>query len=170
VRIEPEQEISALLAQVRDVVLDAQSHQEVPTALMWNHFMKDLAGNPGSRRSPVQPHISFVTETQSEQQMNAFIDETRFPYRIGRLALKLVVIDTREDIQVFIRYSSDRFGGESMERMMADWRRIVKAIADGSAGTVGEIGALLKGSDSTGPTSGEVIRPIKSPVSTDTTE
>jgi hypothetical protein len=135
--------------QVKDVVLDAQSHQEVPTPLLWNHFMKDLESNPGAARSPIQPHLSFVTETQTESQMNAFIEETRFPYRIGRLALKLVVIDSREDIQVFIRYSSDRFTAESISRMMTDWCRIVQTIADGSTRTIGEFAAVLQPGDAT---------------------
>ncbi len=147
--IDPEQELSALLAQVKDVALDAQSHQEVPTPLLWNHFMKDLESNPGAARSPIQPHLSFVTETQTESQMNAFIEETRFPYRIGRLALKLVVIDSREDIQVFIRYSSDRFTSGTISRMMADWCRIVQTIADGSTRTIGEFAAVLQPGNAT---------------------
>jgi amino acid adenylation domain-containing protein len=148
VHVDPEQDIDSLLAHVREVVLEAHSHQEIPMGLLWSHFMKDIERDPGAGRSPVQPHISFVTETQTESQLNAFIDEAKFPYRIGRLALKLAVIDHGQDILIMVRYSADRFGGESIDRMIADWQQIVQKIVDASLTKVSEFAAVLQPGDS----------------------
>lgn len=147
VQVTPDQEAGSLLAHVRDVVLEAHSYQDIPLALLWHHFMKDLESNPGSRRAPVQPYISFVTETQTASGLNALIDEAKFPYRIGRLALKLVVVDSRDDIQLFIRYAADRFSAESICRMMADWQQIVQKIIDIPSAKVSEFAAVLQPPD-----------------------
>jgi len=149
VQVDPEQDVESLLAHVSDVVLEAHSHQEVPMGLLWSHFMKDIVSDPGAGRSPIQPHISFVTETQTESQLNAFIDETKFPYRIGRLALKMVVIDNGRDMLTMVRYSADRFSGESVERMMADWQHIVQKIVDAPSTKVSEFATLLQPGGST---------------------
>ena len=149
VQVDPEQDVESLLAHVGDVVLEAHSHQEVPMGLLWSHFMKDIVSDPGAGRSPIQPHISFVTETQTESQLNAFIDETKFPYRIGRLALKMVVIDNGRDMLTMVRYSADRFSGESVERMMADWQHIVQKIVDAPSTKVSEFATLLQPGGST---------------------
>ena len=144
VQVDPERDVDSLLAHVRDVVLEAHSHQEIPMGLLWSHFMKDLLSDPGASRAPIQPHISFVTETQTDSQLNAFIDETKFPYRIGRHALKLVVIDNGQDMLTMVRYSADRFSGESVERMMADWQQIVQKIVETPSSKVSELATLLQ--------------------------
>jgi hypothetical protein len=145
VSIYPHQDIDSLLAHVREVVLDAHSHQEVPMALLWQHFMKDLQSNPGGVRSPIQPHISFDTETHTQRK--ALVEEPKSLYRIGRLALKVVVIDNRQDIQILIQYSADRFSSESIAQMMGDWGQIVQTIVDASATKISEFATVLQPRD-----------------------
>ena len=84
VQLAPEQDIDGLLAHVREVSLEAHSHQEIPMALLWGHFMKDLDRNPGSARAPIQPHISFVTETRTDLRPDAL---SRKPKSLTRLAV-----------------------------------------------------------------------------------
>jgi non-ribosomal peptide synthetase component F len=143
VRLAPEDEFDSVLAEVRDVILEAQSRQEIPAALLWSHFMKDLDRNPGSGRSPIQPHISFVTETRADLQPDAFIQETELPYKTGGLALRFVVIDDLQDIRLVTHYSIDRFDRETVDRMLADWRQIVGKIVKTPSAKVSDFAAML---------------------------
>jgi len=142
VRLAPEQETDSLLVQVRDVVLEAQSCQEIPAALLWSHFMKDLDRNPGSARAPVQPHISFVTETRTDSQVDAPLQETHFPYNTGGIALRFVVIDELGDIRLFTHYSIDRFTSESVGRMLVDLQTILGKIAENPSAKIADLAAI----------------------------
>jgi amino acid adenylation domain-containing protein len=148
VRLAPEQDIDGLLAHVREMILEAHSHQEIPMALLWSHFMKDLDRNPGSGRAPIQPHISFVTETRPDFQLDALIQEAEVPYKTGGLALRLAVLDNRQDIRIFIQYSEDRFSCESIGRLLADWQQIVRKIVDTPSAKISEFAAVLQQEDS----------------------
>jgi hypothetical protein len=144
VRLAPEQDINSLLAHVREMILEAHSHQEIPMALLWSYFMKDLDRNPGSGRAPIQPHISFVTETRPDSRLDALIQEAEVPYKTGGLALRLAVLDNRQDIRIFIQYSEDRFSCESIGRLLADWQQIVRKIVDTPSAKISEFAAVLQ--------------------------
>jgi non-ribosomal peptide synthetase component F len=143
VHLDPAQSADSLLSQTREVVLEAQSHQEIPMALLWSHFMKDLDRNPGTGRAPMQPHISFVTETRTEPQSD-LIEEAEVPYKTGGLALRLVIIDERESIRIFTQYSSDLFSGESIGRTLADWQQIVRKMVNDPAARIVEFAAVVQ--------------------------
>jgi non-ribosomal peptide synthetase component F len=144
IRLSPDQEINALLAHVRDVLLEDHSYQGLPGAFLWTHFMKDIQNDPRVRRAPIQPHISFVTETETESQLDAFLRKTEFPHRTGGLALNLVMIDNQQDTRMIIEYSADRFTRESIGKMMADWQQIVRTIVDSPSAKVSECGATIQ--------------------------
>jgi hypothetical protein len=140
----PEQKMNDVLTHVREVMLEAHAYQGLPAALMWSHFMKDLTSNPGAGRAPVQPHISFVTETRTDSKADAPIKDCEFPYRVSRLDLNIVLTDTGGDLQMIVQYSADRFTSESIGRMMADWQQIVRRMIDAPSGTLAELAALLQ--------------------------
>jgi amino acid adenylation domain-containing protein len=144
VRLDPEQEIGDLLVQVKDVILEAHSYQELPSALLWSHFMKDLVSNPGAGRSPIQPHISFVTETRTDSESDSVIKTTEFPYRISGLALNLVVVDSGQDVCVTVQYSADRFSKDNVRRMMADWQQIIRMILVAPSTRVSELATEIQ--------------------------
>jgi hypothetical protein len=144
VRVDPEQEIGGLLAQARDVILEAHSYQELPSTLLWSHFMKDLVSNPGAGRSPIRPHISFVTETRTDSEPDSVIKTTEFPYRISGLALNLVLVDSGQDVCVTVQYSPDRFSGDNIRRMMADWQQIIRMILVAPATKVSALAAEMQ--------------------------
>jgi hypothetical protein len=104
--------------------------------------MKDLDRNPGSARAPVQPHISFVTETRPAPQTDAPIQETQFPYNTGSLALRFVVIDEAPDIGLFTHYSIDRFTRDSIDRMTADLQTVLEKIAEDSSAKISKLAGL----------------------------
>jgi non-ribosomal peptide synthetase component F len=157
VQVAPEQDIDGLLAHVREVSLEAHSHQEIPMALLWGHFMKDLDRNPGSGRAPIQPHISFVTETRMNLQPDALIKEAEVPYKTGGLALRLVIIDSRQDIQIFTHYSVDRFSAEKIDRMLADWQQIVRKILETPTAKISDFAAILQPGDAASAFSAKAI-------------
>jgi amino acid adenylation domain-containing protein len=144
VRVTPEQDVDSLLTQVKEMALEAQSHQEVPMALLWGHFMKDLDRNPGSGRAPLQPHISFVTETKADPRPDALVQEAEVPYKTGGLALRLVIIDRKDDIQIFTQYSADRFSAAAIERMLEDWQQVVRKMVEAPGAKVSEFADLLR--------------------------
>jgi hypothetical protein len=106
--------------------------------------MKDIQNDPGARRAPIQPHISFVTETETDSHLDAFLRKTEFPHRTGGLALNLVLVDNQQDTRMIIEYSADRFSRESIGKMMADWQQIVRTIVDSPSSTVSECGTALQ--------------------------
>jgi hypothetical protein len=143
VHLDPAQSADSLLAQTREVVLEAHSHQEIPMALLWSHFMKDLDRNPGAGRAPMQAHISFVTETRTGPQGD-LIEEAEVPYKTGGLALRLVIIDERESIRIFTQYSADLFSGESIGRALADWQQIVRKMVNDPAARIADFAAVVQ--------------------------
>jgi non-ribosomal peptide synthetase component F len=140
----PEQRVNDVLTQVREVMLEAHAHQALPAALRWSHSMKDLTSNPGSRRAPVQPHISFVTETRAPSKADAPIKDFEFPYRVSQLDLNIVLTDSGDDLQMIVQYSAVRFTSESISQMMADWQQIVRTMVDAPSRTVAELAAILQ--------------------------
>jgi len=139
VRFSPKLKIAELLEQVRGIVLAAHSQQELPMPLLWGHFMKDLISSPGSGRAPVQPHISFVAETQTESGIDALMKEAELPYRIGRLALKLMVIDSGQDLRLLTQYSVDRFSEPDIRSLLADWQQVAKKIVENPSASVPDL-------------------------------
>src|SRR5262249_23322180 len=113
-------------------------------ALLWGHFMKDLDRNPGSGRAPLQPHISFVTETRMDLQPDALIQETEVTYKTGGLALRLVIIDNGQDVQICTQYSADRFSAEKIDRMLSDWQQIVRKILKTPAAKVADFAEIVR--------------------------
>lgn len=106
--------------------------------------MKDPTSNPGSRRPPVQPHISFVTETRAPSKADAPIKDFEFPYRVSQLDLNIVLTDSGDDLQMIVQYSAARFSSESISQMMADWQQIVRTMVDAPSRTVAELAATLQ--------------------------
>ncbi|HEU5375489.1 MAG TPA: amino acid adenylation domain-containing protein [Ktedonobacteraceae bacterium] len=144
VHLVPEQRMNDVLTQVREVMLEAQAHQALPAALRWSHSMKDLTSNPGSRRAPVQPHISFVTETRAPAKADAPIKDFEFPYRVSQLDLNIVLTDSGDELQMIVQYSAARFSSESIGQMMVDWQQIVRTMVDAPSRTVAELAAILQ--------------------------
>ena len=106
--------------------------------------MKDLVSNPGAGRSPIQPHISFVTETRTGSGPDSVITTTEFPYRISGLALNLVLVDSGQDVSVTVQYSADRFSHDNIRRMMADWQQMIRMILVAPATKVSELAAEMQ--------------------------
>ena len=61
--------------------------------------------------------------------------------------MRLVIIDSRQDIQIFTQYSADRFSAERIDRMLADWQQIVRKILETPTAKVSDFAAILQPGD-----------------------
>ncbi len=129
-RIRPHGQMSveALLAQVRQVAIDGQSHQDVP----FDQLVETLQPERSAAWNPLFQVMCNVQRWEFQQQRQ-LAGEVQVDYlvndaRATKFDLNLEVTDFDEQLRCCLTYSTDLFDAERIARMAEHWQHLLRAM------------------------------------------
>jgi amino acid adenylation domain-containing protein len=122
---------SELLKRVREVVLGAYAHQEIPYLLLVKSLLPERRDYEMPQRIFEVPYIfyDFVIQPESTQQI-ADLVVGAFPGPPGSAdaGLEVKVVERGEELSVSIRYSPDRVAAVNISRMLTEFEKLLQGI------------------------------------------
>jgi amino acid adenylation domain-containing protein len=125
-----------LLGRVRDVVLGAYAHQDVPYLMIVKTLLRKQAGYQMPRSVSEVPHVilDYITQSGDSQQVGP-LTVSRFPLPPSSDAqfvagLDVRVLEQAEQLVVTIRYSPDVFEPARISRILAELRQLLHGVVD----------------------------------------
>ncbi|MBB3912331.1 non-ribosomal peptide synthetase [Sphingomonas desiccabilis] len=136
-RLAPSADLSfrSLLIQVRDCVLEAMEHSEVPFGLVARSLS---GGGRGGRDGLFQAALSMQPPPpplRSGWRLTA-ID---VPVTTTKFDLYLEVEERDRELDARLIYSTDLFDTDTVRRMIGHWQRLLRAMAEDVDGTIGGV-------------------------------
>ena len=141
-RIQPDMPFSALVEQLRDTVLDAMNHQDVP-------FEKLVAELQPERMAGIAPLFQVMFNLQNrEQEQVPFAGLKTEPVIVesgtAKFDLNVLMEDRTDGLAAWFEYSTDLFRHESITRMLDHYRLLLESIADDPGQPLGQLTLLNK--------------------------
>ncbi len=128
VRTRPSGDISFqdFLKQVRSVVLDAQSHQDLP----FEKLVEELRPDRNPSYTPIFQVAFHLHKSLSEGLTLNNLDINRMPLDSGtsKFDLTLEMDDSHTELKAWVEYSSDLFYPETVARMMDQFQALLEGI------------------------------------------
>src|SRR5205085_4961838 len=125
-RVEGEASVRELLAQVREVLLGAYSHQEVP-------FERVVEALQPQRELSHSPLFQVMFAEQQEvlpqgywEGITLLVEEPLL--EATKFDLSLFVQESSQGIDAWMEYSTDLFEAATVKRMMAHWQQALEAL------------------------------------------
>jgi amino acid adenylation domain-containing protein len=131
VEIEPESTISELLARVRETVLDASAHQELPNGALWTSVLQNLERAPRTRRVFDEPHIRFdlAGEVPGPAAGDGLaFERTAVPEPDTSGVAMHMVAGGSSELNIRVKYSQERFERIDVQSMLLDLKRVLQKI------------------------------------------
>jgi amino acid adenylation domain-containing protein len=124
-RVQPGETFEGLLGQVRESVLDADSHQDLP----FDRLVEELRPERDPSRHPlIQVVISYLP--QDELRLAGLeLTPLQLEERTAKFDLTLFISETGAEIDAAFEYSSDLFDRETIERLASHLRTLLAAAA-----------------------------------------
>lgn len=128
-----------VIAQVRQTVLEALSHQDYPFGLL----IQKLQPHRDPSRSPIfQVSFSLQKLQESQNLQNLFIDEIgilvdwgglklgsfQMPQQVGQFDLGLEIFESEESLCSVFKYNTDLFNRQTIERLSSHFLLLLEAI------------------------------------------
>ncbi len=116
-----------LLARVRETVLDAYAHQDVPFSTLVRELMpaRDLSRNPLFQVLFVMQNVPF-----EELRLPGIASETvRTPIRSPRFELTIRIHEAPEGLVCRAEYARDLFDDQTIERLLGSYRTLLEELA-----------------------------------------
>ncbi len=123
-----EQSFRAYLGQVRETVLDAQSHQQMP----FDKLVETLQPARSLAHSPVFQVVFALQNVPRREFEMSDLRITKFPFETGRTRfdLSLTIGERTRGFVATVEYSRDLFDGERMARLLEHYEHLLQGIAD----------------------------------------
>jgi non-ribosomal peptide synthetase component F/acyl carrier protein len=132
VTVEPNQHVHALLEQVRDRVIEAQVHQDIPQVLLMRYFRKRPVGpgNPALRTSPwVTLEMRSYREVPSPHGL-AIQRIPMMPQNETGWGLRIWVHQRETAVALTAVYAADVFDAVGIMGFLADYRSVLRRVVD----------------------------------------
>ncbi|MFD5434090.1 non-ribosomal peptide synthase/polyketide synthase [Kitasatospora sp. NPDC127067] len=156
-RVEPGQSFAALLGEVRQTVLDAFAHQDVP----FEKVVDEVQPVRDTSRSPLfQVHVVLQNAPSAEPDLPG-LDVTGIEPDAVRTAFELVLefVETGSGaLHGLLTYNTDLFDPATVERMAGQLATLLTAVAEDPARAVGAL--PLAGPDTPPGETGGTFRPV----------
>ncbi|MFF2744146.1 non-ribosomal peptide synthase/polyketide synthase [Kitasatospora sp. NPDC058048] len=156
-RVEPGQSFDALLGEVRQTVLDAFAHQDVP----FEKVVDEVQPVRDTSRSPLfQVHVVLQNAPSAELDLPG-LDVTGIEPDAVRTAFELVLefVETGSGaLHGLLTYNTDLFDPATVERMAGQLATLLTAVAQDPARAVGAL--PLAGPDTPPAETGATFRPV----------
>ncbi|QDG60834.1 amino acid adenylation domain-containing protein [Pseudomonas sp. NIBRBAC000502773] len=137
---------SALLAQVKQRALEAQSHQDLP----FEQLVEALQPERSLSHNPLfQVMFNHQTEgrgPRGEQQLPGLdVEALEWGSQSAQFDLSLDTQESPDGIWASLTYATDLFEAATVQRMAEHWQRVLRAVV-GRAGTrIAQLGMLVDG-------------------------
>lgn len=142
VEVDPDRSVSELLCHVRETVLDASAHQELPTGLLWTSVIQALAGAPRPRRVFDEPNVRFemIGESLSSSRPRGLnIEPVEAPWsKTSGIALSIVA-NVGNALMISIRYWTERFDQAAICSMLQDLQEVLQKIIINPSGRLRDL-------------------------------
>jgi len=126
VRIEPDTSFSALLAQVRDVCLRAQAHQDVP----FERVVEAIRPGRDASHTPLfQVMFALQTPTAALDLPEVSAEGMFVHPGMAKVDLTLYFQDTGDELRAYWEYNTDLFDAATIERMAAHHVSLLERLA-----------------------------------------
>ncbi|MBD2771550.1 non-ribosomal peptide synthetase [Iningainema tapete] len=129
-----------LLAQVREVALQAYAHQDIP----FEKLVEELQPERHLNHTPVfQVMFQFRNFPNEVVEFSGIqIEEFKFDREIAQFDLTLDILHTPVGLACQFEYNSDLFDAVTIKRMSGHFQNLLSAIVENPAATVGELPLL----------------------------
>ncbi|PKT70250.1 non-ribosomal peptide synthetase, partial [Streptomyces populi] len=126
IRVDPQQPFSALLRQVRETVLSAMEHQDVP----FDHLVQLLAPERSTAANPLVQVAFSLNNATSRVRPPAGLELEDFQVagRSSRYDLVLALAPDGDGLHGEVVYDADLFDASSMERLAASYLTTLSAL------------------------------------------
>ncbi|MCQ9473778.1 amino acid adenylation domain-containing protein, partial [Pseudomonas alliivorans] len=131
VQVDERQSFAALLDQVKEVVSNAQSHQELP----FEHLVDALAPERNLGHNPlfqfkINQHVYAAEQTDASRQSLSGLSVSEFPVGAGdaRFDLAFDFTDTPGGLRGYFTYATDLFEACTIERIADALRETLQAL------------------------------------------
>ena len=116
----------ALLRQVRETTLEAYSHQDLP----FERLVEELQPQRNLNQNPLFQVTFQLDDISGELLRLPAIDAEEMELEVGtaQFDLSLSMIDNGKDLTARLEYNSDIFDGETIERMLGHYERLLEGI------------------------------------------
>ena len=120
-----------LLQQVRSMVIDAYTHQDIP----FEKLAEVLQPERDRSRAPLF-QVMFVYQnalTIKEQPTGLTISEVESEKYVSKFDLTLIVAETAQGLSCTVEYSTDLFEHDFMERFLSHWHCLLELLVNNPA-------------------------------------
>jgi hypothetical protein len=117
VTCEPGGSLEALLDQVRDVVLKASRHQEVPPGALWASF--ETSRDAPRVRFLSDAWVSFDLRSSREPDSGHRMEPIDLPLVRAVRGIQLVGLQKKDDVSLALRYTRDTFSRDGVRALLA---------------------------------------------------
>jgi amino acid adenylation domain-containing protein len=121
---------SDLLAQVRDRVLGAYTHQDIPASLLMRLLFPYFQNSESLRKGLDAPFVFFDLRVgkQTLNMRGLEVKPVEIPSSSADAGLTIVVSELMDELTITIGYSADRFEAAGVSQMLADFQNLLAAI------------------------------------------
>jgi thioesterase domain-containing protein/acyl carrier protein len=132
---------SELFKRVREVTLNAWSHQEVPFGML----LETIGGEAGrNRKAPFQVMFNLQNAPKERWQLSGLNVEW-LPLETGTSKLDLIFwLKVEPALEITLEYSTQLFNSESIKKIFADYQAILEMIVKNPKDRVSNIPILAK--------------------------
>jgi len=122
---------SDLLVQVREVVLGAYAHHEIPFTLLFSSLIQRLENYEMPRKVYEVPYVKFDLRVQTDElprMHDVTMKPVPIPYFGAENSITVLVFQQAEKLRLTINYSTDTFDDVSISRMLQDFQTLLQSI------------------------------------------
>jgi amino acid adenylation domain-containing protein len=139
-------EVTRLIEQVGQTVLDSTAHQEIPLALLWSIFLRDPQG-PRRPFSEAYVSIDLAMEESSELTCGLRIRPVLLRRKTTDQALSVTLRDEEGKITIVAEYSEETFLKRGVQLMLGNLREILERFIRFPNSRVSTFASLFANSD-----------------------
>jgi amino acid adenylation domain-containing protein len=122
---------SELLGQVREVVLDAYAHQDIPASLLMRLLLPHFENTKLVQRNFEVPFVFFDLRIQKQSSLclpGVDVMPLQIPSSSADAGLSVIILEQAEEMKISIKYSADRFETAGVTQMLADFQNLLADI------------------------------------------
>jgi amino acid adenylation domain-containing protein len=134
-----------LLSSVRETVIDACTHQDLP----FEKLVEELQPERDAGRTPL-----FQVMLAQQRALTPMLEAAGVTFRpmevdtsTAKFDLTLNVVEVAQELRLTMEYSTDLFEAETVSRMLGHLRRLLEGVVGDPGGRISDLGLLSEGEE-----------------------
>jgi amino acid adenylation domain-containing protein len=127
-QVEERSSVRDLLRHVREVALQAYSHQDVP----FERVVEAIAQERDLSRHPLF-QVMFILQTRAQTPViwhDMLVEQEEIPLETAKFALTLAVQEDAEGLRASLEFNTDLFASGTIQHMLRHWQRALQAMTE----------------------------------------